>query len=87
MNLGMILKLAKGGFDADQISELARGMGWNLDFQDLMRDQRSMAFQRAAAGAVEPDSKAVAISGTDSRGNRVEALLILIPAEKLKKIA
>jgi hypothetical protein len=87
MNLGMILKLAKGGFDPDQLTELARGMGWNLDLQDLMRDQRPMAFQRAAAAAVEPDSRVLAIWGTDAQGNRVEALLVLVPIEKAKKIA
>ncbi len=87
MNLGMILKLAKSGFDADQMTELARGMGWNLDLQDLARDKRPMAFQRAAAAAVEPDSSVIAIWGTDAQGNRLEALLVLVPVEKAKKIA
>lgn len=87
MNLGMILKLARGGVDSDQLMELARGMGWNLNYQDLMQDQRPMAFQRAAAGAVQPESRVMAIWGTDAQGNRVEALLVLVPAEKAKKIA
>jgi len=47
MNLGTIVKLACGGFSAEEAVELARGMGWDLRYQDLMNGQRPLAFQRA----------------------------------------
>lgn len=87
MNLGSIVKLARGGFSPDEAIELARGMGLDLQYQDLMDGQRPLAFQRAAVAAVELGSRAMAISGTDSQGNRVEGLLVLVPSVKLKKSA
>ncbi len=46
-----------------------------------------MAFQRTAGAAVEEDSHAMAFSGINTKGDRIEALLVVVPAERLKKTA
>lgn len=87
MNLSTIVKLAKGGLNPDQLVELLRGMGWQVNFQELMPGQRRMAFQRTAGAAVEEESHAMAFSGINTKGDRIEALLVVVPAERLKKTA
>lgn len=87
LGIGMLAKLVKGGFTAEQAVELAHGLGWKINFQDLMDGQRPTAFQRAALAAIQPGSRVTALTGTDGEGNAIEALLVIVPAEKLKKIA
>lgn len=87
LGIGTLVKMARGGFSAEEALELARGMGWNLQFQELTQGQRPMAFQRAASAAVQAGAKATALSGTDAQGNRIEALLVVVPCEKAEKKA
>jgi methylmalonyl-CoA mutase cobalamin-binding subunit len=87
LGIDTLIRLARGSLTAEQAVELARGLGWKVDFQDLIEVERPTAFQRAASAAVQIDSKVIAISGTDAHGNLVEALLVMVPAKKLKKSA
>lgn len=90
MNLGALVKIVRGGmggFDLDQAVALAKGMGWDLRMQELTEGQRPTAFQKAAVAAVQPGSKAMAVSGFGKEGERIEALLIFVPAEQPEKKA
>lgn len=87
LGIGTLVKMARGGFSAEEALELARGMGCNLQFEELTPGQRPAAFQRAASGAVRTEAKVMAVSGTDAQGNRIEALLVVVPVEKAEKKA
>lgn len=83
---GLLAKLTGGGFnllDPKAAKVLLAQMGFKVDFGELEAGQVPMAFQSAAEAATLPDARVMRIKGTDPEGDRVEALLVLVPCRQV----
>ena len=83
MNLGDIAKVAKlassGSLGADELTELASTFGIEVEFQELLPDQRPIHFQEVARQAILSGSRVLHCRGRFRDGDQAEALLVMVP--------
>ena len=80
IGLGTLAKLAKGGIGPDELGEILSAMGVELEMAPVPFPEASKAYRDSAAGLTGPGAKLHRLSGKMKNGDRLEALLVLIPS-------
>jgi hypothetical protein len=79
--LGTLLKMARGGVGVDELAEILSAMGIDMEITPLPRPEGQIDELTNLASI--PDSKAVLLSGRMKGGERIRAVLILSPPQKV----
>ena len=80
LGLGNIMKLARGGMDLDQLSELLTSIGMRVTMEPLASNIEG--FRPLVTSASLPSAKLMELRGTMADGAMIHAVFVLNPAPK-----
>jgi hypothetical protein len=74
------MKLARGEASAEDVGEVLKAMGIELQMVPVLPEDFASAFQLAARASQDSDAKLLSLAGKMKTGERLVALLVLVPA-------
>lgn len=73
-------KMAKGGMGPDELAEMLSAMGVEIEMVPVPLPDAQLAYRNSAVEMSRPGARLHRLSGRMKNGDRLEALLVLVPA-------
>ena len=81
IQIGKLMKLAKGNFSEDEFMELMAGFGMEGAAEKVPAERKADAFQQVAQLSVQPDAEALLLRFTHKSGAQIQGLLVYRPGQ------
>ena len=83
LNVGALIKLAKGATDPEALKPALKAMGFDLDMKPVELDDAPAALRHLAVQAGRRGASLHRLSGTMKDGGTIEAFIVLVPHQKV----
>lgn len=84
MNLGAVMKLAKGAFSPDDLGDLLQTLGMRVNMLPVTLEDAPAALRLTAMAAGRKGASLHRITGAFKSGETLEALIVLVPKTAAK---
>jgi len=82
LNIGALMKMAKGATDPEALKPALKALGLDLDMQPVDLDQAPGVLRHVAVQAGRRGASLHRLSGAMKDGGNIEAFIVLVPHEQ-----